>query len=181
MKTQIICVLLATISITGFGQESADARLDEKIDQITYDWDLEADKLSSYEGLQNLCADENYRIRIFKLLEDIHHYDTVLYGVLVKLSKKSKDREIDKTLKDIKKFEEEYDTKSFVHFMNEECKAMVEIEKSAEATRNEVGANSYSGQIYLLETELYKYVKHVTDRVDKIRQHVHHLSKHYQN
>lgn len=183
MKTGIICVLLATISITGFGQihDDEEGRLDEKIDQITYDWDLEADKLSSYEGLQSLCSDEEYRLKIFKLLDDIHHYDTILYGVLLNLSKRQKSKEIDKTLRDIKKFEKEYDTKSFIHFMNEECKAMTEIESHYAETKNEVGYSSYSGQIYLLETELFKYVKHVTDRVDKIRQHVHHLSKHYQN
>ena len=154
-------------------------RLDDKIDEITYDWDLEADKLSSYEGLQELCFDEAYRMKILKLLDDIHHYDTVLYNVLTKLSRTNDDKEIKKTLKDIKKFETEYDSKSFIHFMNGECKAMNEIEKSSDKTANDVGINSYSGQVYLLETELYKYVKHVTARVDKIRLHVHHLSKHY--
>ena len=162
-------------------QTETDERLDDKIDQITYDWDLEADKLSSYEGLQNLCTDETYRQKIFSLLNDIHHYDTVLYGVLIKLQKTSKDKEIVKALKDIKKFEKEYNTKSFIHFMNEECKVLIDIEKHADDTRNEVGYTSYSGQVYLLETELFRYVKHVTDRVDKIRKHVHHISTHYQN
>ncbi|MEQ8906557.1 hypothetical protein [Ekhidna sp.] len=175
MKT-IFLSFLFLLSISLFGQEE---RLDEKIDEITYDWDLEADKLSTYAGLQELCSDEAYRVQILKLLDQIHHYDTVLYGILVKLSRTSDDREIKKTLKDIKKFEEEYDTQSFVHFMNEECKAMRDIERHAEETANDVGINSYSGQVYILETELYKYVKHVTARVDKIRLHVHHLSKHY--
>lgn len=174
-----ICMIAVVFQLAA--QEEESERLDKKIDELTYDWDLEADKLSSYEGLQNLCTDETYRLKIFTLLEDIHHYDTVLYGVLIKLARTNKDKEIDKTLKDIKKFEESYNTKSFVHFMNEECKAMIDIEKHSEETKNDVGTNSYSGQIYLLETELYKYVKHITDRVDKIRQHVHHLSKNYQN
>lgn len=180
MKAAFAGFLFLSIAV-GYAQDENNERLDEKIDEITYKWDLEADKLSSYEGLQSLCSDEEYRKGIFVLLEEIHHYDTVLYGILVKLSRTSKDKEIEKTLKDIKKFEEEYNTKAFVHFMNEECKAMVDIEKHADETRNDVGTNSYSGQIYLLETELFKYVKHVTDRVDKIRQHVHHLSQHYQN
>ncbi|SNS69802.1 hypothetical protein SAMN05421640_0898 [Ekhidna lutea] len=175
MKTLFISTLFL-LSLCSWAQ---DERLDEKIDQITYDWDLEADKLSNYSGLQQLCTDEAYRGKILHLLNEIHHYDSVLYDVLVKLSKKSKDKEIKKTLKDIKKFEEEYDTKSFVHFMNEECKAMREIERESEVTSNDVGINSYSGQVYILETELFKYVKHVTARVDKIRLHVHHLSKHY--
>ncbi|MEQ9467882.1 MAG: hypothetical protein RLN88_10760 [Ekhidna sp.] len=177
MKTIFFSTLILLASIAWAQDESE--RLDEKIDQITYDWDLEADKLSTYAGLQQLCTDEGYRTKILKLLDDIHHYDTVLYGVLVKLSKTSDDKEVHKTLKDIKKFEEEYDSNSFIHFMNEECKAMRDIERHSEDTANDVGINSYSGQVYLLETELYKYVKHITSRVDKIRLHVHHLSKHY--
>ncbi len=178
----LIFGFLSIAAIHSFAQESSsEERLDEKIDQLTYAWDLEADKLSSYEGLQNLCADEKYRLEIFDLLREIHHYDTVLYDVLLKLSQRSKDREIKKTLHDIKKFEREYDMRKFIHYMREECVAMLEIEKNAEDTRNEVGYSSYSSQVYLLETELIKYVKHVTKRVDKIRQHVHHLSGHYQN
>lgn len=171
--------LSAFVLISAFAWSQEGGRLDEKIDKVTYDWDLEADKLSSYEGLFQLCTDSAYRNTILTLLEDIHHYDSVLYTVLVKLSKTSDDREINKTLKDIKKFEESYDSQSFISFMSDECNAMREIESEAEETANEVGSNSYSGQVYLLETELYKYVKHITARVDKIRQHVHHLSKHY--
>lgn len=154
-------------------------RLDEEIDRVTYKWDLEADKLASYEGLQNLCADESYRLEVFDLLKEIHHYDTILYQVLVKLSHQSKDREIQRTLKEIKRFEEEYDIEAFVHYMHLECNAMLEIERESDNTRNEVGFISYSSQIYLLETELIKYVKHITKRVDRLRLHVHHLSRHY--
>jgi len=177
----IVYGFLSMLSVAILAQETEEGRLDEKIDKITYKWDLEADKLSSYDGLTNLCTDENYRTEIFTLLEDIHHYDTILYNVLVDLSRRSNDREIDKTLKDIKKFEEEYDMQNFISYMRDECKALIEIEKNAEDTRNEVGYSSYSSQVYMLETELVKYVRHVTNRVDKIRQHVHHLSKHYQN
>ncbi|NQZ78237.1 MAG: hypothetical protein HRT61_19345 [Ekhidna sp.] len=175
MKVVTLC-LFAFLPHILFSQEE---RLDEKIDEVTYDWDLEADKLSTYVGLLQICSDTEYRSKVLHLLNEIHHYDTVLYEVLVNLSKKSDEKEIKKTLRDIKKFEEEYDTKSFIHFMNEECHAMREIEKDADVTVNDVGINSYSGQVYLLETELFKYVKNITSRVDKIRQHVHHLSKHY--
>jgi len=176
MKTIFLTTLLF---IGGIAIAQEDERLDDKIDEITYQWDLEADKLSSYEGLAQLCTDESYRTEILSLLNEIHHYDSVLYDVLLKLSRTSSDKEIKQTLKDIKKFEETYDTQSFISFMSDECKAMREIESHSEETANDVGINSYSGQVYLLETELFKYVKHVTARVDKIRLHVHHLSKHY--
>lgn len=180
MKILISSILTILCSLQLFAQEPKE-RIDDKIDQITYDWDLEADKLATYEGLGKICNDEDYRKSILSLLDEIHHYDTLLYGILVKISRTNNDREVKRSLKDIKKFEEEYNTKSFVHFMNQECHAMREIEKNADETRNDVGQNSYSGQVYILETELLKYVHHVTARVDKIRQHVHQLSNHYKN
>jgi hypothetical protein len=173
----IVFVLL--ISLCSFAQKDP-GRLDERIDEVTYDWDLEASKLATYDGLLLVCSDDEYRGKIIQLLNDIHHLDSVLYDVLVKVSRTSSDKEIKKTLKDIQKFEEEYDTKDFVHFMSGECKAAREIEKSAALTKNDVGHNSYSGSVYVLETELFRYVHHVTQRVDKIRQHVHHLSSHYE-
>ncbi|MEM6643434.1 MAG: hypothetical protein AAF616_10675 [Bacteroidota bacterium] len=181
MRALIILITFSSICTVAAQEEASQERLDEKIDQLTYAWDLEADKLASYNGLQNLCADAEYREEVFGLLKEIHHYDTVLYEVLKKLSRTSKDKEIQKTMKDIKKFEREYDTKSFIKYMRKECSAMLEIEADADDTKNEVGYTSYSSQVYLLETELIKYVKQVTRRVDKIRAHVHDLSQHYSN
>ncbi len=172
-------VILITIITLNVAAQDDEGRLDERIDDVTYEWDLEADKLATYEGLLFVCSNQEYRQKIIGLLNEVHHLDSVLYDVLLKLSRTSSDKEIKKTLKDIKKFEEDYDTKGFIHFMNSECKAAREIEKTAADTRNEVGESSYSGQVYILETELFKYVKHVTQRVDKIRLHVHHLSSHY--
>lgn len=174
----LFCTFLILTSLIA---QDAEERVDEKVDQITYDWDLEADKLATYEGLGSICLDEEYRSKILSLMKDIHHYDTVLFEILTKLSKKNKDKEIKRTLKDITKFEEKYNPKNFAHFMNQECNALKELEKNADDLRNEVGQNSYSGQVYILETELSKYVRHVTSSVDRIRQHVHHLSNHYNN
>ena len=183
MKISIL--LLAIIASTSlFSQESGKEKLDDEIDQIdqiSYDWALEADRLSSYQGLKQLCAEEAYRLQIFSLLKEVHHYDTILYEVLIQLSEEEKNQEVKKTLDDIMEFEAKYDTKSFIHFMNEECTVMFDIEKNAQKTKNDLGANSYHGQIYLLETELFKYVKHITAKVDKIRQHAHHLNEYYQN
>lgn len=180
LKSFIRCTvvtMLCTLSL--FAQD--DERLDEKIDKITFEWDNEATTLATYEGLARLCADLPYRKSIFSLLDEVHHYDSVLVGVLTKMSKRSSNKQISKALKDIEKLEEGYSTKAFVHFMNEECHALKEIEKNSDDTRNEVGITSYSSQVYMLETELAKYVSQVTARIDKIRKHVHHLSSHYEN
>ncbi|MFK7952489.1 MAG: hypothetical protein AB8B73_06555 [Ekhidna sp.] len=178
MKIFFSLLLTILFCLQSFTQEPEE-RIDEKVDQITYDWDLEADKLATYKGLGSICTDEEYRTKILGLMSDIHHYDTILYGILTKMSKRSKDKEIKKSLKDIARFEEKYNPKNFALFMRQECNAFKDIESHADDLRNEVGQNSYSGQVYILETELYKYVKHVTASVDRIRQHVHHLSNHY--
>ena len=178
MKSFLIVLFGVLLSINVFSQD-VEERIDEKVDQITYDWDLEADKLATYEGLGSICTDEVYRTKILNLMSDIHHYDTVLYRILTKLSKRSKDKEIKRSLRDIARFEEKYNPKNFAHFMGQECDAFKDIESHADDLRNEVGQYSYSGQVYILETELSKYVKHVTSSVDRIRQHVHHLSNHY--
>ncbi len=179
MRILTLAFFLA-ISFASLAQETQ-KRIDEKVDEITYDWDLEADKLATYEGLGSICTDDEYRTKILNLMSDIHHYDTILFGILTNLSKQRKDKEIKRSLKDIAKFEEKYNPKNFSHFMGQECKAFKDIEKHADDLRNEVGQYSYSGQVYILETELSKYVKHVTASVDRIRQHVHHLSNHYGN
>jgi hypothetical protein len=180
MKIFIVSLFTTLSTFLLFGQEEQE-RVDEKVDRITYDWDLEADKLASYDGLGAICTDNEYRTKILNLMSDIHHYDTILFGILTKLSKRSDDHEIKKSLKDIARFEEKYNPKNFALFMNQECQAFKDLEKNAADLRNEVGQNSYSGQVYILETELAKYVRHVTASVDRIRQHVHHLSAHYGN
>lgn len=180
----IFTFLFTSVNLYAQTQEPATSqRVDDAIDSITYKWDLEADKLATYEGLLKLCNDKEYRVEIFHLLDKIHHYDTVLNTILSKMSKKDyshhEKKEIKKTLKDISKLEKGYSTKDFVHFMHKECDEATEIEKEYEETINGVAGNSYSSKTYVLETELYKYVTHVTARVDKIREHVHRLSNHY--
>ncbi|MEM6831686.1 MAG: hypothetical protein AAF551_14340, partial [Bacteroidota bacterium] len=151
-RIHLILTLLLLSAGLLHAQEDEKERLDERIDKVTYQWDLEADKLATYEGLLVVCTDKPYRMEIISLLNEIHHLDSVLYDVLVELSRVNTDKEIRKTIKEIEQFENEYDTKSFIHFMSKECKASKEIEKDSEDSRNSVGERSYSGQVYILET-----------------------------
>lgn len=154
--------------------ESAET-LSKEIDDLTYSWDLEADNLNSYDGLTKFCKDANYRKEITDLLNNIHHYDSVLYDRLVKAARFNKDKEIEKTINEISQFEDEYNMKSFIAFLHDECSNRNDIEKHSEELKNDIGDQSYSGQIYLIETELNKFIKQITRRVDNIRVHVHHL------
>ena len=149
--------------------------LGQHIDELTYRWDEESKALNNYDGLSEFCLSVEYRSKIIILLNDIHHYDSVLFDRLSKAARFSKDHEIEKTLKEIEKFEGKYDMRSFLHFLHEECDRRKEIEHNAKELKNDIGANSYDGQIYIIETELNKYIKHITKRMDHIRKHVHHL------
>ncbi|MEQ9303245.1 MAG: hypothetical protein RJQ14_04960 [Marinoscillum sp.] len=168
----LFCGLLTLLSINIFAQE---ASLGSAIDELTYKWDTEAKNLNSYEGLSKFCDDTEYRLEVIGVLHEIHHYDSILYNRLVTASRFNKDKEIEKTLDEITKFEKKYSMKQFIHFLHEECISRNAIEKESKESRNDIGANSYDGQIYIIETELNKYIKHITKRVDHLRKHVHHL------
>ncbi|MEP5611190.1 MAG: hypothetical protein ABJP45_03015, partial [Cyclobacteriaceae bacterium] len=94
----IFIISIVLLSLSSFAQEEQ-GRLDDKIDAVTYDWDLEADKLATYQGLLSVCGDQEYRLKVIGLLNDVHHLDSVLYDVLLKVSKTSSDKEVKKTLK----------------------------------------------------------------------------------
>lgn len=175
MKRFSISIIAILIAWCLPAQENDSPTLGTAIDDLTFSWDLEADNLNSYDGLSKFCVDVDYRLEVIELLNEIHHYDSVLYDRLVKASRFNHDKEIEKTLKEIAKFEDKYSMKSFIHFLHEECNYRNDIEKNAKEAKNDIGENSYDGQIYIVETELNKYIKHVTKRVDHIREHVHHL------
>jgi hypothetical protein len=172
MKFTVVSIVLL-LSVTGFAQDKE--TLGKKIDEITFAWDLEQDKLDEYDGMLKFCGDKTYRLEVIALLHDIHHYDSVLIERLQKAVRFSKNKEIEKTLQDIEKFEAEYSMKEFVKFLFDECQGIYELEKNKNDLQDEIGEESYGGRKYVLETELARYIHHITKKVDLIRDHVHHL------
>jgi len=143
-----------------------------KMDELTAKWDTEAEKLSTYAGLSQFCTSAAYRNDVISTLKGIHHYDSMVYDIISKKAKYGNaSDEIKKTLKDIEKVQTEYSMKSFLVFLSEECKARSEIEKNAKQTGEDKDA-----EVYVLETELAKYVKHITKQIDLIDDHIHHLN-----
>ncbi|WP_258105770.1 hypothetical protein [Marinoscillum sp. MHG1-6] len=173
MKKIFLLPSILFFSLIASAQESES--LGQKIDSLTYDWDEKSEELNSYDGLSRFCTDKDYRLEFIETVEGIHHYDSVLYAKLTKAVRISHDKEIEKTIKDIEKFEEEYSMKKFIHFLHEECKGRSEIERNSKDLKTEIGSESYDSQVYMIELELNKYVKHITKRVDMIRKHAHHL------
>ena len=145
--------------------------LGAKIEELTTKWDEEAEGLSTYKGLTQFCLKADYRGEMIETLKGIHHYDSVLYEEISKKARFGGNNEMKKTLKDIAKLEDGYSIHDFLVFLQEECNARKAIEKNARKT----GKNKDS-EAYILETELGKYVKQITKRIDVVREHVHHFN-----
>ncbi len=168
MKT-LTLTLLIFICLPTLAQE--DENIVEIVDDLTLKWDEQAVELSTYKGLQTYCSTRPYRDRTVKLLDKIHHYDTLLYGIVSRKYKKGKDEEAQATLDDIEKLESEYTTKNFKAFIHRECNGVNEIERNF----GREGGTQYEKEVKKLEKELSKYVESITTRIDIIDEHIHHL------
>ncbi len=172
-KILIIPAMFIVINVANAQVE--EETLGQMVDRVTYAWDTEAEDLESYDGLLEFCKSADFRKVKIDLLNEIHHIDSVLYDRALIAQKRSDDKEITKLIKDIEKFEQEYSMKSFIKFLSDECKAQRAIEKDSKDLRAEIGSESYDSQVYMIELDMQKFVKHITKRVDLVRKHVHKL------
>jgi hypothetical protein len=174
MKRGILAIAIL-VGIINLGYSQTEETLGQVIDRLTYQWDTEALTLETYGGLTSFCKDVEYRTTIISLMDEIHHYDSVLYEKAKIAHQRSHDHEIVKLIKEIESFETGYGPKNFIHFLKEECDGQKALEKQSEDLKTAMGEESYDGQAYVIEVEMRRYVKHLTKRVDNIRKHVHHL------
>ncbi len=157
--------------------ESGEHTLEKDYDLLVVAWENLSAELKTYSGLQSYCKSDEYKKSTIDILEQIHHYDTLILDVisskeaLAKLDEKEKAS----TLKEIEKFESEYSVLAFIAKLTEECKYSREIEKEKKYSKTDIGANSYDGQILLLETDLSKFINHIDTRVEHIDDHIHKL------
>ncbi len=159
--------LLCFLSFTAKSQEDIVAIVDD----LTIKWDKQAEALKKYSGMKYYCTSDTYRDKTIGLLDKIHHYDTLLYGIVSEKYANVKDKEAAATLKDILTVETDYTTPNFKAFLGEECKRFNEIEE----TYSKESGSDYYKEIEKLEKELGKYVTNVTKRIDLIDEHIHHL------
>lgn len=169
MKIASLC-FLTLMSFSLFSQES-DTEVAKTIDRLRYAWDEEAETLQTYAGLGEFCGKSAYRKEIIGMLDEIHHYDTLLYGIVTRKYNADKDKEAKATIDDIETLEVEYTTKAFKRFVHKECNTFNEIENNFGASKGE----EYQAEVKVLEDELKKYVISITRRIDIIDEHVHHL------
>ncbi len=159
--------LLFTVSLCSFAQDEDIVKI---VDELTIKWDKQAEALQKYTGLRYYCTADVYRTNTTELLDKIHHYDTLLYGIVSRKYANSNDKEAEATLKDIVTVEADYTTKSFKEFLQIECEGFKEIEENYKNKESK-----YYKEIEKLEKELSKYVITITRRIDLIDEHIHHL------
>lgn len=167
MKHLFTITLLSMISITATAQEEDIVAI---VDDLTIKWDKQALQLETYMGLKYYCTSDNYRETTIDLLDKIHHYDTLLYGIVTRKYANTKDKEAEATLKDIIELEADYTTASFKEFLEEECEGFTEVEENYSKEDSD-----YYKEMKKLEKEMAKYVLSITTRIDIIDEHIHHL------
>lgn len=170
MKT-LSLLLFIIVSFSISAQQSTDQNTAQKIDDLATSWDEEARELRKYKGLKKYCSTKFYRDKMINLLDDIHHYDTLLYGIVTRKFQIDQDEEAKETLVDIEKLEMDYTTRNFKAFIHRECNGVNTIER----TYGRKGGGVYSREVKKLERELRRYVESITLRIDVINDHVHHL------
>lgn len=174
IKTIFVIFYLATIDFT-YAQSFVTINIEEEYEYLTDQWLVISEDLTHYGGLSAFCTSEEYRIYTLDILNLLHHYDSVVLDLLknptsdIDVSSK----EYRKTMSDIAKFEEEYDVKGFISFLKESCLSRRDLEKNKDDLKKEVGIYSYDGQVMMLETDLNKFMKHITKRIVAINDHVH--------
>lgn len=171
MRKIIILVVILSGYYMADAQQQKSETISKTIDELTVKWDSEAVKLEKYEGLSKYCKDRTYRIEMVRLLNKIHHYDTVLYQTVKQKYTNDSNEEAKATLDDIEHVEEKYTTKNFLDFLHKECNKFNDVEKNYGAQ----GGKKYLKEVSILEKEASKYIDAITVRIDLIDEHVHHL------
>ena len=136
-----------------------------------------SEDISHYYGLSAFCTNSEYRTYTIEVLELLHHYDSMVLDLLkdptVEIDISS--HEYKKTMKDIEKFEGDYDLKGFIAFLRESCTTRNQLERDKQDLKKEMGMYSYDGQVMMLETEVNKFLNKIDKRILAINKHIHHI------
>lgn len=173
----VIALTLFFLSGKGFGQTYVAVNVEEEYEFLTNHWLKMSADISHYYGLSAFCTNSEYRTYTIEVLESLHHYDSLVLDLL-----KDPTADIDissheykKTMKDIEKFEGDYDLKEFISFLRESCITRNQLERDKDDLKNEVGMYSYDGQVMMLETEVNKFLNKIDKRILAINKHIHHI------
>jgi len=168
LQTLFVFTFLILINFNAFSQEEDD--IVKIIDDLTLEWDELALKMENYEGLRDFCHEKVFRDNSVRLLDQIHHYDSVLYKIVREKYDDHGNKEAKKTLDDIEELESAYTTREFLVFLRKECVTINDIEMNK-------AAGSYQKDTNKLEKEAQKFLTEITEQIDLVDEHVHHLGE----
>lgn len=172
MKHLAILVLILTSTTSLFSDPYF---TEKKILSLSENWKEEVYFLAEYSSLKTLCVDQEQRVSIYSLLETIHEYHDELYTDLQTTKYNHSKRTIKRILREIDRLEEKYNPEKFSDFFQEQCSLQYKIEKGSDHYKAGFGVHSYDGKVYAQETEIYRYLKRLTKRIDRIKKHVAHF------
>ena len=63
----------------------------------------------------------------------------------------------------------------FLSKLHQECEERHDVEHNKKYSKNDFAERSYDGQKYVVQLEIKKYMKHITEKIDYIDKYLHHL------
>ncbi|MEO9474870.1 MAG: hypothetical protein ABJG41_05035 [Cyclobacteriaceae bacterium] len=131
--------------------------------------------LAEYKNLKTFCNDDSYRETIFLLLEQIHRYHDMLEIDLQSTTYNHSQRAIKRILKHLEKLEKKYNPTYFEDFFDDQCRFQSNIEEHSTHYKAAFGTHSYGSRVYAQEVSMYRYLKTLTRRVQRVKNHVEHF------
>lgn len=180
------CILSSSIA---FGQDFKEITEEEEMeyyeetfdmiiqhfDELDRDWHGIEPTLNNYNGIHIYCSQESYKEIVWNILSKIHHYDTIIMNKINDPHYFIKEKERRKILKEIEKFEHEFNIPNFLKKLDHECEEREELEKEKKYSRKDFGEKSYDGQKQVVNQEIKNYMRHITHKIDHIDKYLHHL------
>lgn len=172
--------MLSSVSIffvsprTLCAQKETDEQVLKEFDAMVFHWEENSQSLDTYNGLKKYCFDREYKQRIIVSLEKMHHYDSLLYGIL-RAKMKENGHELRITVREIEQFENKYKPMRFIEKLNDDCAGERYLERHKKELKREIGLESYDGQAEVIENDAATYIHHINRLLDLIDRHAHHL------
>lgn len=161
-----------------FAQEENPQKIIEYFEKISKQWHTFNLELENFEGFKKYCGNKTYKSLINEIIRKVHHYDSIILKKINDPAYEMNQKERAKILKEVNMFETKYSMLKFLKTVKRECRERREIEHDKKNTKRDFADNSYDGQKIILESELYKYSRQITKRIDHINKYLHHLELH---
>ena len=143
--------------------------------KLSDNWNEKMLVMADYEELKTFCSSDAERELIFNLLDEIHYHHNQLEKELKTTSYNHSRRVIKRILRHMDKLEQKYHPEEFSTFFSEQCALQTKVEGKADKYSQGFGTHSYSGVVYVQEVQTYRYLKRMTRRIERIKDHVAHF------